>query len=372
VRCYPGADGQSGSSVLYEDDGESTGYRDGASATTALGCSRAGDDMTVHIEPTQGAFAGQLAARTYVIEFPASRAATMATLDGAAIAVQHDAGELVNRVRVPLRSIGTATRVTVRAPAASDDELRRRAFAARTGAALTGSLEEMVRAGWLGAGSDREKLAVLAAAGAGVWAKNENLYGYPASARFIGYQTPWAPAAIDIASRWVGGVHELQEATVTFAGVWIAQRMFGDIDLGRGGANLASAAAATFSSLEQASTSGIADGRVGGYPGNRAEEWSTAGESANASVRLTWSTPQRVSRVVLYDRINPNDRITSGRLTFSDGSTVDVGAVPNTPADGPLVVEFPARSVSWLEFRVTGVSATTENVGLAELAVYGP
>jgi hypothetical protein len=372
VRCYPGEDGKRESTVLYEDDGETTEHRTGGFATTELGCSRAGDDVTVRIEPSEGTFTGQLAARTYVVEIPASGPATMATVDGAPAAVDHDSGELVNRVRVRLRAIGTATQVTVRAPPASDDELRRRAYAARTGTALTASMGEMVHAAWRAAGSDREKLAVLAAAGAGVWAKNQNLYGYPASPRFVAYQTPWAAADVAIDTRWIGGVHELQEATVTFAGTSVVQRLFGDIDLQRGGANLAPAAVATFSSLEQASTSGIADGKVGGYPGNRAEEWSTAGERADASVRLTWSTPQTVSRVVLYDRINPNDRITSGRLSFSDGTSVDVGAVPNSPADGPLAVDIPARSVTWLEFRITGVSAMTENIGLAELAVYGP
>jgi glycosyl hydrolase family 31/uncharacterized protein DUF5110 len=371
VRCYRGAEGQTGSFVLYEDDGESTAHRQGAFATTALTCSRSGDEVTIRIAATQGSFAGQLAERAYVVELPASGPASAASVDGVAVSAEHDAATLVDRVRVPPRPIGTATRVTVRAPAASDDELRRRAFAARTGVAPSGALASMVIAAWDAAGSDAERRAVLAAAGAGAWAKNENLYGYPARPHFVVYQAPWAPAEVELTSSWIGGVHQMEQAIVRFAGESIVQRIFGDIDFQHEREDLAGQATASFSSLEQTDTTGIADQHVGGYPGNRAEEWSTAGETTGASVRLTWSSPREVSRVVLYDRINASDQVTSARLSFSDGSNVTIGAVPNTPADGPLAVDFSARTVTWLELTVTGVSPTTENIGLAELAVYG-
>jgi hypothetical protein len=231
----------------------------------------------------------------------------------------------------------------------------------------------MVREAWSAASDDREKMAVLAAAGSGAFGKIENLYGYPAVPRFVVDRAPWAPADVQVGETWRGGVQHVQTATVSFAGDSIVRSLAdGTIDFGHERENLAPGASAAFSSQEANETVGIADSKVGGYPGVRGEEWSTSGEKAGASVTLSWSSPRKVARVVLFDRINPNDQITSGTLTFSDGSSVAVGRVPNTPEDGPYVADFAARDVTWLRFEVTAVSGSTENIGIAELAVYGP
>jgi hypothetical protein len=75
----------------------------------------------------------------------------------------------------------------------------------------------------------------------------------------------------------------------------------------------------------------------------------------------------RVDRVVLHDRPNTNDRVTGGTLTFSDGSTVPV---PTLADDGsPVEVRFTARATTSLRLTVTGTSASTVNVGLAEAQV---
>jgi hypothetical protein len=71
---------------------------------------------------------------------------------------------------------------------------------------------------------------------------------------------------------------------------------------------------------------------------------------------------------VLHDRPNADDHITSGTLTFSDGSQVAVGDLPN---DGTaLTVDFTPRSVTWVRFTVTGVSGSTRNVGLSEIRTW--
>ncbi|WP_425551367.1 DUF7402 domain-containing protein [Actinoplanes octamycinicus] len=54
----------------------------------------------------------------------------------------------------------------------------------------------------------------------------------------------------------------------------------------------------------------------------------TVGGKAGSWLPLTWGESHTVGRVVLYDRPNPSDRITGGRLTFSDGSVLDVPALP--------------------------------------------
>ncbi|NIZ92784.1 DUF7402 domain-containing protein, partial [Kineococcus rubinsiae] len=69
------------------------------------------------------------------------------------------------------------------------------------------------------------------------------------------------------------------------------------------------------------------DGVVDGYPGVSSAEWASAGEGVGASLTLSWPAAVSLSRVVLFDRPNLDDRVTSGTLTFSDGSSVAVGAL---------------------------------------------
>ncbi len=109
------------------------------------------------------------------------------------------------------------------------------------------------------------------------------------------------------------------------------------------------------------------DGIVDGSAGDYTKEWATNGQLAGAWIKLSWTLPVTTSQVVLYDRPNLTDNITSGTLTFSDQSTVPVGALPN---DGtPLTVSFASKRVTWMQFTVN--SAVGQNTGLAELAVMG-
>ena len=70
----------------------------------------------------------------------------------------------------------------------------------------------------------------------------------------------------------------------------------------------------------------------------------------------------------LYDRPNLNDQITGGNIQFSDGSSIPVGTLPN---DGSAyTLTFAAKTVTSLQLNINSVSATTQNVGLAETQVY--
>jgi hypothetical protein len=110
------------------------------------------------------------------------------------------------------------------------------------------------------------------------------------------------------------------------------------------------------------------DGVAEGYPSNRTAEWRTKGEKTGAWLNLVWSSAHTIDRVVLYDRPNLKDQITSAILSFSDGSSVSVGTLNN---DGSAVtIVFSARTVTSLLLTVTGVSGTTTNIGLAEIEVY--
>ncbi len=46
-------------------------------------------------------------------------------------------------------------------------------------------------------------------------------------------------------------------------------------------------------------------------------------------MKLTWSSPVTLATIILHDRPNANDQITSATLTFSNGTPVAVGALPN-------------------------------------------
>lgn len=134
--------------------------------------------------------------------------------------------------------------------------------------------------------------------------------------------------------------------------------------------NVARLAKVTVSSNENNSRGSAAiDGLPDGYPRDSNREWASSREKEGATLRLDWDTPQTIDRVWLFDRPNLNDQVTSGEITFSDGTKVPVGALTNDASQG-TEVRFPARSVTWLQFKVTGVKPSTENFGLSEIVVF--
>jgi hypothetical protein len=86
-------------------------------------------------------------------------------------------------------------------------------------------------------------------------------------------------------------------------------------------------------------------------------------------IRLTWSTPQTVDRVQLFDRPNDLDQVTSGMLVFSDGSTINTGELPDNAQKG-LEIGFEPKTVRWLIFAVNRTKPSTLNIGLSEIAVF--
>jgi hypothetical protein len=131
--------------------------------------------------------------------------------------------------------------------------------------------------------------------------------------------------------------------------------------------NLASSAVATGTSTTTADPglgpSAATDGVVNQW---FVGEWASNGE-LNPRFRLTWTTPQRLGQVVLYDRNNLTDHAPRGTLVFSDGSQVAVGGIDNTGVGQPIV--FAPRTVTWVEFQVAGGSGL--NVGLSEVEAFG-
>ena len=147
----------------------------------------------------------------------------------------------------------------------------------------------------------------------------------------------------------------------------------GQLQIAVPSANVASLATVTASSENPADGQlavNAVDGVIDGYPGDYTREWATNGEGAGAWINLAWSSPKTLTSISLYDRPNLNDQITGGTLSFSDGSTLPVGTLPNDGA--ALTLNFAAKTVISLRLTVTSVSATTLNVGLAEIQAMVP
>lgn len=103
------------------------------------------------------------------------------------------------------------------------------------------------------------------------------------------------------------------------------------------------------------------------YRGNRLEqsEWRASGQD-DIWIMLTWDEPIQASKVVLYDRTDPFENVLLGKLTFSDGSSIDVSGLP---VDGsPLEISFEAKEVTWIKFEIKEFSGTEP--GLAEIEVF--
>jgi len=114
---------------------------------------------------------------------------------------------------------------------------------------------------------------------------------------------------------------------------------------------------------------GAIDGVVDPESKNKLNEWISDEEGASAFIRLLWEKPEKITKIWLFDRPDLEDQITSGMLVFSDGSTINVSELPNDARSCKEIV-FPEKMVTWLSFIVTGVSKSTKNVGLAEIAVF--
>lgn len=152
VRCFPGAEGQTGEAQLIEDDGVSLAHTNGASAITPVRISwstAASDEgvttlrAVVRIGPTSGSFAGQLDARAVTIELGATSAIDIAQVDGRrAMATSDAAVPNLWRLRIPECSIRECieVQITLRPADFAEQALLRRA------ANYTGAISRVVDA----------------------------------------------------------------------------------------------------------------------------------------------------------------------------------------------------------------------------------
>lgn len=101
-------------------------------------------------------------------------------------------------------------------------------------------------------------------------------------------------------------------------------------------------------------------------------EWSCEGVTTDWGyirfpwIQLDWKTPQKINRIVLFDRPSLREHIGTCKLVFSDGSVLWVNEIPN---DGTgKAVQFEAKTVRWVKFIVT--DGTGKDLGFSEIEVY--
>jgi LmbE family N-acetylglucosaminyl deacetylase len=173
------------------------------------------------------------------------------------------------------------------------------------------------------------------------------------------FTAPIGPASLTFSLAVFNG-SESSEASITAV----------EVSADNNSTNVAPLGTATASSeAEGQGASKAIDGIVGGYPANPFAEWASEGGKAGSWLSLKWSKSYLLDHVVLYDRPNSDDQISSGTLTFSDGSTVSFGALPNEGTTG-LNISFAPRATTSLKMTVNTVSSTTLNVGLSEVEAW--
>lgn len=395
VRCYPGAEGRTGKYELYEDDGWSEEYKGGAFAVTPLTYSRKGDQVTVTVGPAKGSFKNQLTKRAYEIELANTQSATEILVNGKSAQTKYDAALGINTISIPESAIGEALTIVAKAADASPKAFAAVALSRRLQGVLGAeggrkTLQDALALGNLGGA---EKAAVLGLAGVALLPHHDTPTFFGGKNN-LALQAPSGLlerdqiALVTEEKNSAGNLAE-RRANASFAPIGSAKPPVADAEaygrfefkiLGRPHSletpclrmvgNLAPTATLSASSSENGhSPDDAVDGRIGGYPSRPDAEWSANRETTGCWIELNWPKPQSVRKIVLYDRPNRKDQVTSGIITFSDGTKMGIGVLPNDGAE-PLVLEFPPRSTSSLRFEITGVRNTTENSGFSEIGVY--
>ena len=135
--------------------------------------------------------------------------------------------------------------------------------------------------------------------------------------------------------------------------------------------NIAPNATITSSSVlsEKFAASNVTDGVIRIF--NKGE-WACAGDTTDWGyirfpwIQLDWKSPQKINRIVLFDRPVLREHIATCKVTFSDGSVLWINEIPN---DGSgKEIKFETKTVQWARFQVT--DGTGKDLGFSEIEVY--
>lgn len=101
-------------------------------------------------------------------------------------------------------------------------------------------------------------------------------------------------------------------------------------------------------------------------------EWACIGDTTDWGyvrfpwIELKWSEPQIINKIILFDRPNMHDHIASGKLFFSDGTSMMVNEISNEGTG--KAIRFPDKKVEWIRFETT--DGKGKDLGFSEIEVY--
>jgi hypothetical protein len=388
VRCFPGIEGQRGVSQLYEDDGISDDYTKGAFATTELSYIRHADKITVHISPAHGSFHGQVSDRAYTVLLPATSPGTLQSPANAKLT--YDAATNTNRIEVPASPILQEITVEVTAADLDPSLIRERAATHRLDGLLNKRFAE-----WKS--TERDAItpevadAVQAIRGVGLMSINQSPYLFGNNSKLIYFNAQSSAAVTGTLSyrSWKQAVTVSNGQEIVFDASQIIppqdtirvpdvdNRLVFRID---GNATPISVGATELGNLQNLALSAkpntsrgrgecAINGVAEGAPEHPDDEWSAPAGPEHAWIKLTWTDPIKAKRILLYDLPSATDWVLGGTLTFSDGTSLSVGALPNE-GTVPANIEFPEKQITWVRFDITRTSPSTKKEGLAEMGVF--
>jgi hypothetical protein len=389
LRCYPGQDGKSATSLVYEDDGVTPGYEQGQHATTELTYARHGDEITVSAAPTDSTFTGQPLSRRCVVELPCT--AKLISCNRADARMTYDANLMMNRIELPGASIRNGWKLVVHAAEIDSAILARRAVAQRVEDLLGEPLDTWRAKN--GARLAQMQPAIAAAQGIALVEQPQHPYFLDSrTALLYVHNHQNEPEAVSVTVGNGPAMSISLRSGDVVPGVPISTPSAPSVavtvapaDPSLNGLTLHAPVSdyipgpdwldpihdLALTAKAEASTGNAApaiDDVADGYPNDQSKEWVTNGEKDGAWIKLTWPQPVEANTLYLYDRPNLDDHVLTGTLEFDDGTKINVEALPND-ASLPLKVAFPAKTIRWVKFTVTKASPETKNIGLAEMAV---
>ncbi|TSA37567.1 MAG: hypothetical protein D4R65_00460 [Verrucomicrobiaceae bacterium] len=186
---------------------------------------------------------------------------------------------------------------------------------------------------------------------------------------------PWCASPVALKGRLLNRkTNKLEEVRLVPIGTSLLRRTaFTDmksVGLIKKSDNLAAKAKIEVTSTSKGfSDAALIDGVAEGYPQNQKAEWASDHATTGTKVKLTWDKPITIEDVWFFDRPNEADQVLSAWVNFSDGSSEMVDQLPN---DGitPFKMNFPEKTITWMEVIITRVSPTTRSAGFSEIAVF--
>lgn len=122
------------------------------------------------------------------------------------------------------------------------------------------------------------------------------------------------------------------------------------------------------SSAADSAARSVVDGQQNAEPESIGDEWLAANGSIGEWIELSWNRPREVASAQLWGSMAARADISAGTFEFSDGSSIDVGAVLADAAH-PTTIAFMPRVITSLRFTVTAAAGDSP-AGLAEFAVW--